>query len=260
MNPANASSAPEHPTRPRIEVGYHVASQVPGGFDWPALERESLRLHARYTSEVVEALGLCPWAESARTSGQVLTRVSALARPNTAEVVDSLGVLAEDATVQVGFLLFPLLDMDRLTFAHFVADVRAADAALRGAGNSVFALADFHPTASAETASAERLVPFLRRTPDLTIQLVRHSALREVRLSSDRGTSFIDPKQLVHGWESLPPAAPAPLAERVAKNNMRTVQRMGTEALALRFANILADRHASYFQLGLPLPLWKAHT
>jgi hypothetical protein len=169
-------------------------------------------------------------------------------------------MLAEDATVQVGFLLFPRLDMDRLAFTHFVADVRAADAAQRGAGNTVFALADFHPSASAELASAERLVPFLRRTPDLTIQLVRRSALHEVRLSADQGTSFVDLTQLAQGWESLPPAAPAPLAARVAKNNLRTVQRMGTEALGRRFADILEDRHASYFRLGLPLPLWKAHT
>lgn len=237
-----------------------MASLIPDAFDWPALERESLRLHGRYTTEVVEALGLCPWAESARTAGQVHTRVSALARPDTEAVVDGLAELAEDATIQVGFLLFPLLDLDRLAFSHFVADVRAADAALRGAGNNVFALADFHPDAGAETASAERLVPFLRRTPDLTIQLVRRSALHEVRLSEDQGTSFVDPAQLAQGWESLPPAAPAPLAARVAKNNLRTVQRMGIEALGQRLADILEDRHASYFQLGLPLPLWKAHT
>lgn len=250
-----ANTAHEAPTGPRIEVDYHV----PPGLDWSALERESLRLHARYTTEVVEALGLCPWAEPARAEGRVHTAVSKLLQPDAAEVVAWLSLLARDASVQVGFLLFPLLDMERLAFAHFVAEVRAADEALRGAGNTVFALADFHPSARPETASAERLVPYLRRTPDLTIQLVRRSALHEVRLSTDQGTSFVDTTQLARGWESLPPAPPS-LAARVAKNNLRTVQRMGIAALEGRLESILDDRHASYFALGLPLPRWKALT
>jgi hypothetical protein len=228
--------------------------------DWPALEREALRLHARYTAEVVEACGLCPWAEQARIEGRVATRVCGRDGPDVGDALRILDALAHEPQIEVGFIVFPALELDRLAFAHFVADVRARDAALRGAGKTVFALADFHPQAAADVRSPERLVPFLRRTPDPTIQLVRHTALHAVRLSADQGTSFIDLSQLSEGqWTDFSAPIP-PLAARVAKNNLRTVERMGAHALAARIESILEDRQASYFALGLPLPLRQAPT
>jgi hypothetical protein len=230
--------------------------------DWQALEREALRLHARYTIEVVEALGLCPWAADARRAGRMHTHVS---RSESAELalaasLESLLAFDQNSDIDVAFILYPLLDLDRLAFAHFVADLRATDAARYAVGQSVFALAEFHPNAAVDLASAERLVPFLRRTPDLTLQIVRRSALHAVRMSEDQGTSFIDLSQFPLEKLASTPAAPPPLAARVANNNLRTVTRMGTSALSECLESILADRHASYFELGLPLPLWKAHT
>ena len=40
-----------------------------------ALRREALRVHARYASEVVEALDFCPFSAPARAAGRVQTRV-----------------------------------------------------------------------------------------------------------------------------------------------------------------------------------------
>ena len=230
--------------------------------DWQAVEREALRLHARYSIEVVEAFGLCPWAGEARRAGRVHTHVS---RSDSTELAlaDSLEVLlafAQNSDIEVAFILYPLLDLERLAFAHFVADLRAADTARHELGQTVFALADFHPNAAVDVASAERLVPFLRRTPDLTVQIVRRSALHAVRMSEDQGTSFFDPSQFPLDALASAPAAAPPLATRVANNNLRTVTRMGTSALNELLERILEDRHASYFALGLPLPLWKAHT
>lgn len=230
-------------------------------FDWQSLEREALRLHARYTAEVVEPLGLCPWAADARRDGRVSTHVDRSATPDITSTLDHLQTLAAQSDIDVAFVVYPLLDLERLAFAHFVAEVREADAARYSVGETVFALADFHPNARADLASAERLVPFLRRTPDLTLQIVRRAALHAVRMTEDQGTSFVNVAELgIEAWLSQQAAAPPPLAARIAKNNLRTVTRMGTDALSQRFENILADRHASYFQLGLPLPLWKAHT
>jgi hypothetical protein len=230
--------------------------------DWQALEREALRLHARYTIEVVEALGLCPWAADARRAGRVDTHVSRCASKELALAasLESLQSLAHNSDIDVAFIVYPLLDLDRLAFAHFVAELRAADAARYAVGQTVLALAEFHPNAAVDLASAERLVPFLRRTPDLTLQIVRRSALHAVRMSEDQGTSFIDLSQFPLEKLASTPAAPPPLATRVANNNLRTVTRMGTSALSECVESILADRHASYFALGLPLPLWKAHT
>lgn len=230
--------------------------------DWQALEREALRLHARYTTEVVETLGLCPWAADARRAGRVSTHVDRSASPDLAATLAHLRHLAADKDIDVAFVVYPLLDLDRLAFAHFVAAIREADSASYPIGETVFALADFHPNAPADLASAERLVPFLRRTPDLTLQIVRRAALHAVRMSEDQGTSFVNVAELgIETWLSQQSAAPPPpLAARIAKNNHRTVSRMGTAELSRRVESILEDRHASYFGLGLPLPLWKAHT
>ncbi|HKP59541.1 MAG TPA: DUF1415 family protein [Polyangiales bacterium] len=231
-------------------------------FDWQALEREALRLHARYTIEVVEALGLCPWAADARRAGRVHTHVSRCdsAERALATSLEALQALAQNSDIDVAFIVYPLLDLDRLAFAHFVAELRAADAQRYAVGETVLALADFHPNAAPDPASAERLVPFLRRTPDLTLQIVRRSALNAVRMSEDQGTSFVDLSQFPLDKLTTTPPPPPPLAARVANNNLRTVTRMGTSGLSECLESILADRHASYFELGLPLPLWKAHT
>jgi hypothetical protein len=230
--------------------------------DWPELEREALRLHGRYTTEVVETLGLCPWAADARRDGRVSTHVDRSVTPDLAPTLEHLQKLETDSDIDVAFVVYPLLDLDRLAFAHFAAAVREADAARHSIGEIVFALADFHPNATADLESAERLVPFLRRTPDLTLQIVRRAALQAVRMSEDQGTSFVNVAEL--GIEaflaSQSASPPPPLAARIAKNNLRTVTRMGTAALSRCVESIIDDRHASYFALGLPLPLWKAHT
>lgn len=231
--------------------------------DWSALEREALRLHARYTTEVVEALGLCPWAAEARLAGRVCTHVDRSASPDPQSTLDHLARLEHESDIDVAFLVYPLLDLDPRAFAHFVAAVRESDAARHPVGQTVFALADFHPNATADLTSAERLVPFLRRTPDLTLQIVRRAALHAVRMSEDQGTSFVNVAELgIEAWLSAQREAPPPppLAARIAKNNMRTATRMGTEALSRLLDQIIEDRHTSYFALGLPLPLWKART
>jgi hypothetical protein len=233
----------------------------PDGLDWQALEREALRLHGRYSTEVVESLGLCPWAADARSAGRVSTHVDRSVTADVAPTLDHLRQLAASNDIDVAFVVYPVLDLDRRAFAHFVAAIREADSARYPIGETVFALADFHPNAAADVTSAERLVPFLRRTPDLTLQIVRRAALHAVRMSEDQGTSFVNVAELgIETWLSQQSAAPPPLAARIAKNNLRTVTRMGSAALSERVESILADRHASYFALGLPLPLWKAHT
>ena len=61
-------------------------------------------------------------------------------------------------------------------------------------GESPFAMAAFHPDAAADLDDPERLIPFLRRTPDPTIQLVRQEALERVRGRHPQGTAFVDPQ------------------------------------------------------------------
>jgi hypothetical protein len=221
------------------------------------LRLESERVYLRYALEAVEALGLCPWAEAARLAGRVQLCVVFGREPQPTAALDAIAAVAARADIDIGLVLFPELDLERLPFSHFVAELRAAEAERWPIGEAPLAIADFHPNASADTSSAERLVPFIRSTPDPTIQLIRRSALEAVRLTDAQGTSFFDASR-VSLAELLDAAAPAPpLALRVAKQNLRTTEKLGVEHLAAIFREILRDRDASYAALGVAQPSWR---
>lgn len=225
------------------------------------LTRQALRIHLRYAREAVEALDLCPWAAAARTEGRVDYRVILGAEPQLSAALDVISEVASREDIDVGLVIFPELPLLRLPFSHFVAEVRAADAARWPLGKAPLAMADFHPDASADTSAPERLVPFVRSAPDPTIQLVRRSALEAVRMTEDQGTSFVDPLRtpLAALLEAKAPAPP--LALRVARNNLKTVQRLGVAQVEAIFQDILRDRDASYAALGYAVPQWaKART
>lgn len=213
------------------------------------LAREAIRVYRRYSAEVVEALGICPWAAKARRDGRVreqvlLEPVADLAR--TTAVVCELG---RDQTVDIGLVLFPRLAIDRAGFETFVAQVRDAYAAALPRGVEM-ALAAFHPRAEPDVSGPERLVPFLRRTPDPTIQLVRRTALAAVRRAHGHGTGFMDPGRIDYA-KLLSTEPRIPLHERVAQTNLQTVERMGIEQLEAILEEIRRDRDATYARLGV---------
>ena len=223
--------------------------------DREGLRAEALRIHARYAVEVVEGLGFCPWARAAREQGRVCTRVLLESDTTPAAVIDQVTALERDASCEIGLLVFPELTLGRIPFQHFAAAVRAGYEPRAGA--AAFAIADFHPDAAPNLASAAELVAFIRRSPDPTLQLVRRSTLAAVRLGDGPGTRFVD----LSAWapSSIPPAPePAPLHERVAGANLRQVQSLGVEHVLALFTAIERDRDASYARHGLPLPPWRA--
>jgi len=111
-------------------------------------------------------------------------------------------------------------------------------------GSAPFALAAFHPDARADLSDPERAIPFLRRTPDPTIQLVRYEALESVREGFNEGTQFIDVKALMTlDWTR---EDTLPLRERIARANLRTVAKLGVEDIEQRYADIFRDRDATY--------------
>lgn len=223
--------------------------------DAALLEAEALRVYDRYAREVVEALGLCPWAEAARRQDRVRRRVVLGREPNVARTLEHLDAVEADPDAEIGLLLFPELALGRVEFQRFAASVRQADAERKPRGGTVLAIADFHPDARADLGTPERLVPFIRRSPDPTLQLVRRAALADVRLTEGSGTSFVDPGALGAALAAITPR-PEPLAARVARSNLRTIEAHGlTEVCALLEA-IHADRHASYARLGLPPAVW----
>ncbi len=214
------------------------------------LETEALRIYGRYQREFVEALGLCPWAVRAREEGKVA--VQALLEPAegllapTLAAVDRLGA---DEGVEVGLLVFPRSAATRAEHEAFVSAVRERDAELHQ-GSPPMAMAAFHPDAEADFSHPSRLVPFIRRSPDPVIQLIRRTSLEAVRKrTSDRGTAFLDPSEIDFGAMLEAPAR-APLHERVAESNRETIQSMGVEEAERILAAIVADRDESYLRLA----------
>jgi hypothetical protein len=220
----------------------------------PALVAEALRVYRRYAIEIVEAFGLCPWAARARETGRVAERVLLQRDTGTAATLDCVFELAESESIDIGLLIFPRLTLDPLAFEHFTASLRARDAERHPLGAIPFAMAAFHPGAEADLSDAERLIPFLRRTPDPTIQLVRRSVLENVRGKSSQGTGFFDPEALDQ-IEALASAAEAEheeqsLRERIARANHRTVLETGLANLCARLDDIRQDRTLAYARLG----------
>lgn len=222
--------------------------------DFQRLEREVQRVHTRYQTEVVEAFGLCPWAKEARKSGRVHMHVTFTTTAEPEAALALIDACMREPQIEVGMLIWPLLPLSRLQFAHFVAAVRAADEARTPRGAQRIALADFHPNAPAELTDPAKLVPFLRRAPDPMIQIVRTDVLARVRGDEPQGTSYVDPERIAQlTLGELAPASPS-VAARVAQQNLRTTQRVGFETLSRIFDDIQVDRCDSYRACGVEVP------
>ena len=125
-----------------------------------SLEREALRVHARYTEEFVEALNLCPWAQRSRKEGHTRTLVVLDASPKDAKeaALSAIDSLASDEEIEVGFVVFPRLTLDRRAFESWVGSVRDRDAEAHG-GSPSMACAAFHPEADPDLSNSARPSP-----------------------------------------------------------------------------------------------------
>ena len=216
--------------------------------DDDALRSEALRVYRRYMVEVVEGFTLCPWAAPARRAGHVVEHVIlAENQANPEQSLALLGSLAEQLQTEIALFIYPDLELDRLAFESFVRTLRERDAARHEVGTIPFAMAAFHPDARADLNEPERLIPFLRRTPDPTIQVVRVSALDRVRGSSPEGTQFFDLANL--GTLPLPQKEPISLRQRIAQANLDTALEVGVDTLEALFQDIRRDRDESYARI-----------
>ena len=213
-----------------------------------ALRNEALRVYRRYMLEVVEGFTLCPWAAAARRDGHVVEAV--ILAENQADPRQSLTLLdslKNELETDIALFIYPDLELDRLGFESFVRTVRERDAARHEVGTIPFAMAAFHPDARPDPSEPERLIPFLRRTPDPTIQVVRRTALDRVRGSSQEGTSFFDLSNL--GSLPLPQKEPVSLRQRIAQANLDTALEVGIDTLEALFQDIRRDREESYARI-----------
>lgn len=210
------------------------------------LMRETLRLYHRYAVEVVERFTFCPYAARAREEGAAEAIVCLDAALEVPRALERVRALAAQDHVEVAFLIFPLVRVDRLGLARFVELLRSAHQA--EPGGLVLTMEGFHPDAAADTASVGRVVPFLRRTPDPTIQLTRLAALQRVRRATPSGTGYVDP-QRVDLRALLAEPIEIPVSDRIASQNLATV-RAEEGAITAAIAEIHADHAATRARLG----------
>jgi hypothetical protein len=224
--------------------------------DRDALRIEALRINRRYVLEVVEALGFCPWATAARLQGRVQTRIVFGREPELDTTLREIEALERVENTDIGLLVFPEASCDRIAFQHFAAKLRERYEQQRRQRPEAFALADFHPAAEPDTSSPARLVPFIRRSPDPTLQLVRHSVLAAARRGESEGTRFLDAATLSR-LDLVELSAPSePLHARIARANLGSVLRLGVEQVTAVLDDIARDRDHSYARLGLTPPPW----
>ena len=201
---------------------------------------ETTRLYRRYEQEVVHAYDLCPWAAQVRRESRIREQVVLqtdveLMGPSLA-AIDALG-----PDIDLALLIYPRLGAERSVFEQFAARVRDTEVARRPIGAAPFVFAVFHPDAAPDLEEPERHIPFLRRTPDPTIQLLRASVLDRIRGGTSQGTQFVDPLTL----GDLVPQTPT-LRERIARTNLATTLRVGVGALQTSLDDIRRDRDATH--------------
>lgn len=221
---------------------------------WPAAEVIHA-LHDRYLVEVVEHLGLCPFARRSRELGRVHRPLwwvrEGLAPAEVAAVLATVVREHPDAEILLPTFVVPADHAwnDAETFATFVPELRAA---YQATGGPEFFMVAFHPGFAAvpQRHSPDALVPSLRRTPDPVIQCVNAEVLERARRAAQATARdrlrerFADDPIMAALIERSVQADPE-LSAEIARNNFAAVGAgAGADELNLRIAAIAAARAA----------------
>lgn len=233
----------------------HLARPTMSAHDWPPSESAVQAIHDRYQREVVEGLGLCPFARRSRELGRVHRPVFMVDPEHPLEpdeVVDRLARLIEaHDDVEIVLLTFPLppdhawLEVAR--FERFLVELRAVWQAC--ARPRDFYMVAFHPRlgrTSDRSLTADSLVPLLRRSPDPVIQCVDAAMLDRVRKQAQESSR----ERMLRDLEARDPAlaqlfarsiSPDPeLSGDIARQNFET---LGDPAGLARLSNKIAELH-----------------
>lgn len=219
--------------------------------DIDSLTRETRRLCQRYIDEIVLPYSLCPWAAPALKAGAVQITVIAeqysppqdFARAGNS-VRDALSTCTDEA-IELVLIVLPCCTFSRIEMDELLRHVRRDGSPPDRRGSELsFALAAFHPQAAPDTSTAERFIPYLRRSPDPMIQAVRGSVLRSIDPSRGAGTSYFDLKRM--SLDSLSTPTPEPLRARIARANLEACERAGLDQMEERYLAIMEDRRRTW--------------
>lgn len=201
------------------------------------------RVLDRYLIEVVEAFGLCPWAEATRVKGELCVQIVWGEQPSLAQVIEHVRAALGAPRCAVAMVVMPELTGGGPALDALRAGVAQA---VREAG-----VAAFGPHGSLELGTPAKLVPYLRRSPDPMLQLVPFSILDAARRQPLQVADRAFTARVLAGL--APPPAPS-VSDRIAARNHATVTaRLGELARVL--ADIAQDRLAAYPRAGILIDL-----
>ncbi|HEY5920829.1 MAG TPA: DUF1415 family protein [Kofleriaceae bacterium] len=200
---------------------------------------EVRRLLDRYIVEIVETYDFCPWAKAARQNGELAVDVL-WGTPAPAAWIDAARRLLAVPSTRVAMVVAPELAATPSDF-RMIRDYVATRMSAAG-------VAEFHPDAELELATAARLVPYLRRSPDPLLQLVPLELLDKVRTH----TAIVDVHDQAQMLGGLAKPTRPDIADSLADTNHARVT-ADAAAIAATLDDIAADRRRSYARLGIAI-------
>lgn len=199
-------------------------------------ERAEARAWAERYIEIVERYDLCPWAAPARARGEVWIEPC-----EVDDIEATLARFAATAGAVVGLIPVPGFAGDPTELRRWRGELCE-----RPIGK-VVAMAEFHPDATLDASTPQRLIPFLRRTPDPLIQAVRHETMASFRRA---GTTLVSAEQ-VAALAGRPPPVQRDVSDQVAEENHARMARDGA-ALAADLDALINARRADRASRGRP--------
>jgi hypothetical protein len=157
--------------------------------------------------------------------------------------------LAAHAEWEIGFLIFPRVDQSEpKRFRDYVARLQEAHVGGYPRGEAPIVMAAFHPNARLAMDTPARLVSFLRRSPDPTIQLVKQEVLARVSKGPSGGSVFASSLAELMKMQAEGPKLST--SERIAQNNLERVSEEGPGRIEAILDDIVADRARAYAALS----------
>lgn len=200
---------------------------------------EVRRLLDRYIVEIVETYNFCPWAKAARLGGELAVDVL-WGTPAPAAWIDAARRLLALPATRVAMVVAPELAAPPHEL-RMIRDYVATRIPTAG-------VAEFHPDAELDLATAARLVPFLRRSPDPLLQLVPLALLDRVRTH----TTVVDVHDQAQMLSGLAEPTRPDIADSLADTNHARVS-TDHAAIAATLDDIAADRRRSYARAGIAI-------
>lgn len=244
-----------------IEVG-HLTGRPLTLEQREALVAEALRLNMSYTREIVEDLNFCPYARSARHEERT-TRYVILDLPDVdatedatstrvEPILDLWSEIMDDRQQEVIQVIFPVAVVEPLRWVRFANQICEL-ARGRFDRPPAYAAAAFHPRMRFREDTPSGLIPLYRRTPDPTIQWVRHDVLAEIKKGDSKIDHYIPPEKLQDYIDGKIPIRKS-VTERISEAGFKTAHHHGIQRLVEQLEQIYAERCASYARiLGITL-------